>query len=167
MDKILTAENITKYFQHNCAVNNISFEVMRKDIIGILGPDGAGKTTLMRILTGVYGKYNGQIQLFGQSQADSSVKKRIGYVPQKFSLYENLSVLENMELVSALYSINSAEEIQKMLEATSLWEFKHRLAGKLSGGMKQKLALAAAVIHEPEILFLDEPTTCVDPVSRR
>lgn len=170
MNKIITAENLTKCFAGTKAVENLSLTVRRSEIMGIVGPDGAGKTTLMRMLAGIYGDYDGTVTVLGHAGNLEQIKEQIGYMPQQFSLYQNMSLLENMELMASLYSLTGSQaqnRIAYMLHFTGLWDFRERFAGKLSGGMKQKLALAAAVLHEPQILLLDEPTTGVDPVARR
>lgn len=169
-DKIITVEKLIKYYGKTQALNDISFSVSKGEIFGIVGPDGAGKTTLLRLLTGVLQQYEGNISVFACVNNAEQIKHRIGYMPQKFSLYQNMSVIENLQLIAALYDLpyqQSTHKIEKILRFVDLWEFKERFAGNLSGGMKQKLALAAAVLHEPEILFLDEPGTGVDPVARR
>lgn len=170
MNEVITAENVTKSFAGTKAVDGLSMQVCQGEIMGLVGPDGAGKTTLMRMLTGIYRDYSGSITVLGCADDLEQVKVQIGYMPQQFSLYQNMSLLENMELMASLYGLTSSqaqERIAYMLHFTGLWDFRKRFAGKLSGGMKQKLALAAAVLHEPQLLFLDEPTTGVDPVARR
>lgn len=168
---VLQAEHIGKNFGAVRAVDDVSLTLRRGTILGLVGPDGAGKTTLLRILTGVYGKYTGHLELAGRAGREiESLRGRLGYVPQRFSLYQDMTVLENLELLGALYGLRREQTLakaQEILNFTGLWQFRGRFAGQLSGGMKQKLALAAAVLHEPELLFLDEPTTGVDPAARR
>jgi len=166
---MITIDRVTKKFKQVVAVNNVSLEVKRGEIFGLVGPDGAGKTTMIRMLTGIMEATSGSIHVFG-SQNLEQVKSRFGYVPQKFSLCGDLTVMENIRVIGGLYG-ESRESIaalaSEILGFTKLLPFKDRLADNLSGGMKQKLALAAGLMHKPEIYFLDEPTTGVDPVSRR
>ena len=166
---MITIDRVTKKFKQVVAVNNVSLEVNQGEIFGLVGPDGAGKTTMIRMLTGIMEATSGSIKVLGSSDPEQ-VKSRFGYVPQKFSLYGDLTVMENIRLIGSLYG-ESKESItalaSEILGFTKLLPFKDRLADNLSGGMKQKLALAAGLMHKPEIYFLDEPTTGVDPVSRR
>ncbi|MDR3588348.1 MAG: ABC transporter ATP-binding protein [Negativicutes bacterium] len=166
---MIVLDRISKSFGATPAVTEISLEVKEGEIFGLVGPDGAGKTTVIRILTGVLSPSAGKLQVLGAANPEA-IKDQIGYVPQKFSLYGDLTVMENIHVMGALYG-QSATEIEKaardILNFTNLLPFKDRLADNLSGGMKQKLALAAGLMHKPKIYFLDEPTTGVDPVSRR
>lgn len=169
-EQVIYVEQLIKYYGDYLAIDKISFAVKKGEIFGIVGPDGAGKTTLLRLLTGVLQQYEGHILLFNEDNTSAAVKSRIGYMPQRFSLYKNMSVIENLQLMGALYGLdlkNAVARIENMLKFVGLWQFKDRFAGDLSGGMKQKLALSAAVLHQPKILFLDEPGTGVDPVARR
>lgn len=166
---IISMKGVSKSFARNIAVNNIDLQVTEGEILGLVGPDGAGKTTIMRMLTGIVDPERGEIQVLGSSNLES-IKGSIGYIPQKFSLYGDLTVMENINLLGALYGQTPAkiqELADTVLSFTKLLPFKDRLANNLSGGMKQKLALATGMMHRPRILFLDEPTTGVDPVSRR
>jgi len=163
---------ITKNFGAVEALRRISFDVKEGEIYGLVGPDGAGKTTLMRILTGIMSAGSGSATIGGVDviKDPESVKNIIGYMSQRFSLYGDLSVSENMEFYADLFEVPRKERekrIKKLLEFSKLGEFLNRRADVLSGGMKQKLGLSCALIHTPRILFLDEPTTGVDPVSRR
>lgn len=166
---MISLENVAKRFGATVAVNNISLRVNQGEIFGLVGPDGAGKTTIIRMLTGVLRPDSGAITVLGSGNIET-VKGDIGYVPQKFSLYGDLTVYENIRIIGALYG-RTDKEIEtlatEVLAFTKLLPFKDRLADNLSGGMKQKLALAAGLIHRPKLFFLDEPTTGVDPVSRR
>ncbi|MDR1007424.1 MAG: ATP-binding cassette domain-containing protein [Campylobacteraceae bacterium] len=167
---VISALNITKYFKNYAALSNISFSAKSGEITGIVGPDGAGKTTLVRLLTGLMDFNNGELEVLGRKMPDksSSFLEQIGYMPQKFGLYEDLSVIENLNLHASLQGIeNAPARINKLLEFTKLKSFKTRRAANLSGGMKQKLALACAVIKKPKVLLLDEPSTGVDPISRQ
>ncbi|MDR2635258.1 MAG: ATP-binding cassette domain-containing protein, partial [Campylobacteraceae bacterium] len=167
---VISASNITKYFKNYAALNNISFSAESGEITGIVGPDGAGKTTLVRLLTGLMDFDKGDLRVLNRKMPDKSsvFLEQIGYMPQKFGLYEDLSVLENLNLHASLQGVEHAPtRINKLLEFTKLKPFKTRRAGNLSGGMKQKLALACAVIKKPKVLLLDEPSTGVDPISRQ
>ncbi|MHC1717520.1 MAG: ATP-binding cassette domain-containing protein [Acidaminococcaceae bacterium] len=166
---MITIDSVTKKFKQVVAVNNVSLEVKQGEIFGLVGPDGAGKTTMIRMLTGIMDATSGSINVLGAADSEQ-VKSRFGYVPQKFSLYGDLTVMENIRVIGSLYGEskeNIAALASEILGFTNLLPFKDRLADNLSGGMKQKLALAAGLMHKPEIYFLDEPTTGVDPVSRR
>ena len=166
---MITIDRVTKKFKQVVAVNNVSLEVNQGEIFGLVGPDGAGKTTMIRMLTGIMEATSGSIKVLGSSDPEQ-VKSRFGYVPQKFSLYGDLTVMENIRVIGSLYGEpkeSIAALASEILGFTNLLPFKDRLADNLSGGMKQKLALAAGLMHKPEIYFLDEPTTGVDPVSRR
>ena len=166
---MITIDRVTKEFKQVLAVNNVSLEVNQGEIFGLVGPDGAGKTTMIRMLTGIMEATSGSINVLGSADPEQ-VKSRFGYVPQKFSLYGDLTVMENIRVIGSLYGEpkeSIAALASEILGFTNLLPFKDRLADNLSGGMKQKLALAAGLMHKPEIYFLDEPTTGVDPVSRR
>ena len=151
-------------------MDDISFNVESKEVFGIVGPDGAGKTTLIRMLCGLAEPDKGTAKILGYDllKQKSQIKNNIGYLSQKFSLYQDLTVDENIEFFAELHGVKHFKERRnELLEFTRLTNFRKFLAGKLSGGMKQKLALACTLIHKPKIIFLDEPTTGVDPVSRR
>ncbi|VBB06353.1 abc transporter [Lucifera butyrica] len=166
---MIRLNNISKQFGSLTAVDGISLTVNKGEIFGLVGPDGAGKTTTIRMITGLLDPSGGTLTLLG-SQAPETVKGRLGYVPQKFSLYGDLTVMENIRVIGSLYGASSArvtELAREILTFTNLLPFQDRLADNLSGGMKQKLALAAGLMHKPDVFFLDEPTTGVDPVSRR
>lgn len=166
---MIKLEQVIKKFGKITAVDNISIEVREGEIFGLVGPDGAGKTTTMRMITGILDKTAGQILVLDRERLEE-IKGHIGYVPQKFSLYGDLTVMENIRLIGALYGAARSEvdrRAEEILTFTNLVAFKDRLGDNLSGGMKQKLALAAGLMHKPKIFFLDEPTTGVDPVSRR
>ena len=168
----IRTENLLKSFGDYRAIDNLDLDIKRGEIYGLVGPDGAGKTTLMRLLTAIMEPDSGQAWVAGHSVVTESerVKEKIGYMSQRFGLYEDLTVIENIIFYADLYDVprkERPERIERLLGFSNLTPFKARLAGKLSGGMKQKLGLACALIHTPEILFLDEPTNGVDPVSRR
>jgi ABC-2 type transport system ATP-binding protein len=162
--------NLSKSFDGVSAVDDISFDVQKGEMFGLVGPDGAGKTTTIRNLCGLITPDSGNISLMGIDikTRKKEAQNKIGYLSQRFSLYGDLSIDENIEFFADIHGVkNYAERRNELLEFTRLTPFRDRPADKLSGGMKQKLALACSLIHRPEILFLDEPTTGVDPVSRR
>jgi ABC-2 type transport system ATP-binding protein len=168
----ITAKSLRKSFLDTIAVHDLSFSVTAGSILAVVGPDGAGKTTLLRILAGILDQDAGEISYFGDDYRHEfeSKKSHIGYMPQRFGLYEDLTVQENIDFFADLFSVKGEERrtrIKRLLEFSRMDPFTDRLAGKLSGGMKQKLGLACALIHNPKILLLDEPTNGVDPVSRR
>jgi len=163
---------LRKSFGAVCAVRDLSFEVHGGEIFGLVGPDGAGKTTTLRMLAGVLSPESGSISVAGCDAVrdPESAKHHLSYMPQRFGLYEDLTVDENIRFYADLFGVESRERQQqaaRLLGAAGMSEFRSRLAGKLSGGMKQKLGLVCALIHTPKVLLLDEPTTGVDPVSRR
>ncbi|MCX5749876.1 MAG: ABC transporter ATP-binding protein [Candidatus Saganbacteria bacterium] len=168
----IQTKNLTKKFKNTIAVNNLDLNVPSGVIFGLIGPDGGGKTTTIRLLCGLYKIDGGSASLLGIDVAKESekVKDSIGYMSQKFSLYGDLSVEENLDFFADIHLV-PRQEVEKrkkeLLEFSRLEKFKDRPAQKLSGGMKQKLALACTLIHTPKVLFLDEPTTGVDPISRR
>lgn len=169
---LVSAKNITKSFNNLNAINGINLEVMKGKITGLVGPDGAGKTTLIRLMTGLLVQDSGELNVLGFDMPKHSkeVQSLIGYMPQKFGLYEDLSVEENLNLYANLQSIDKKTQqhrIDELLNFTSLFDFKSFLASELSGGMKQKLGLACALIKKPKLLLLDEPGVGVDPISRR
>lgn len=168
--QIISASNLEKTFTDNTnAIKKINFSIFSGKIIGIVGPDGAGKTTLIRMLTGLLAPTFGELKVlnYNMPNTSSDFLQQIGYMPQKFGLYEDLTVYENLKLYSDLQNIeNSNSRIDELLTFTSLKKFQDRLAGKLSGGMKQKLGLACALIKKPKLLLLDEPGVGVDPISR-
>ena len=163
---------LTRKFGELTAVNDLSIEIEEGEIFGLVGPDGAGKTTSMRLLTGILEPTAGEAWVYGRNIAKEAevLKDNIAYMSQRFGLYEDLKVRENINFYADVFCVATAgreEKIDKLLGFSGLMPFKERFAGKLSGGMKQKLGLACALIHTPKVLFLDEPTNGVDPVSRR
>jgi ABC-2 type transport system ATP-binding protein len=163
-------KNLERSFDTIKAVDGLSLNVIKGEMFGLVGPDGAGKTTTIRIMCGLLQSDKGSVNLLGLDLKNhiKQVQHRIGYLSQKFSLYEDLTVDENIEFFADIHGVKDFKPARDiLLEFTRLLPFRKRVAGKLSGGMKQKLALACCLIHKPEILFLDEPTTGVDPVSRR
>jgi ABC-2 type transport system ATP-binding protein len=169
----IKAVNLTRKFGGLTAVNNLNIEVQEGEIFGLVGPDGAGKTTTMRLLTGILDPTSGEGWVYNKDikKEAESLKDNIAYMSQRFGLYEDLTVIENINFYADVYCVPHGKErderIEKLLGFSGLTPFKGRLAGKLSGGMKQKAGLACALIHTPKVLFLDEPTNGVDPVSRR
>lgn len=166
----ITLNNITKSYKKVTAVENISFDVKQGELFGLIGPDGAGKTTLFRILTTLLFADKGQATVAGYDVVKDYTKIRnsVGYMPGKFSLYQDLTVEENLEFFATIFGTTVEENYDLIKDIyVQIEPFKKRRAGKLSGGMKQKLALSCALIHKPKVLFLDEPTTGVDPVSRK
>ena len=152
------------------AVSEMDFSVDRGEMFGIVGPDGAGKTTLIRLLCGILTPSAGTAKILGLDLLNNTeeLKRHIGYLSQRFSLYSDLTIDENIEFIAEIHEVKGYQARRdELLEFTRLTPFRTRLADKLSGGMKQKLALACTLIHKPDIIFLDEPTTGVDPVSRR
>ena len=172
MTPAVRAEGLSKAFGHERAVDGVSFEAMPGELFGLVGPDGAGKSTLLRMLAGVLRPTSGEAEVFGTSvvRDPERVKTEIAYMSQRFGLYSDLTVLENLSFYADLYEVPRTERaarLERLFQFSSLKPFSHRLAGKLSGGMKQKLGLSCALIHEPRLLLLDEPTFGVDPISRR
>ena len=169
---MIRTDSLTRRFGELTAVDRLSFEVKPGELFGLVGPDGAGKTTTLRMLAGVLRPTEGDALLDGISVArePERVKHQIAYMSQRFGLYADLTVLENLEFYADLYRVPRAERparMERLFQFSNLGPFKDRLAGKLSGGMKQKLGLSCALVHQPRILLLDEPTFGVDPVSRR
>ncbi|MGI9531960.1 ABC transporter ATP-binding protein [Lutimonas sp.] len=168
--KVVSVHDIKKSYQQVQALKGVSFEVEKGEIFGIIGPDGAGKTSLFRILTTLLLADSGHATVDGNDVVKDykKIRQKVGYMPGKFSLYQDLTVEENLKIFATLFG-TSIEENYHLVEAiySQIEPFKNRKAGALSGGMKQKLALSCALIHQPVVLFLDEPTTGVDPVSRK
>lgn len=166
----LTITSVSKTFGDITAVDDVTLSVHRGEMFALVGPDGSGKTTTIRMLCGIVPPTGGELRVLGfdVQKQKNDVKKRIGYLSQKFSLYGDLTIDENIEFFAEIHGMyDYTIRRNELLEFTRLTPFRDRLAEKLSGGMKQKLALACTLIHTPDIIFLDEPTTGVDPVSRR
>ena len=168
----IQAEHLTRKFGPVTAVDRLNLSVEKGEIFGLVGPDGSGKTTIMRLFSGILRPTSGEAWILGHSVSREAepLKERIGYMAQRFALYGDLTVMENIHFYADLYNVSKKERtprIERLLSFSNLSPFKERLAQNLSGGMKQKLGLACALVHTPEILFLDEPTNGVDPVSRR
>lgn len=168
----IQTENLTRKFGAVTAVHHLNLSVRRGEIFGLVGPDGAGKTTIMRLLSGILSPTEGDALVLGHSitrQAEL-IKEKVGYMAQRFALYGDLTVMENIQFYADLYDVPKKERrprIERLLAFSNLAPFQDRLAQNLSGGMKQKLGLVCALVHTPQILLLDEPTNGVDPVSRR
>jgi ABC-2 type transport system ATP-binding protein len=171
-ESVIDIEQLSKRYGEVCALQSVSLKVERGERFGLIGPDGAGKTTLLRILTTLldYEKGEAKVLGFSVSRESSRIRSSIGYMPQRFSLYPDLTVEENLLFFSDLFQVPKIERIRRtteLMEFSRLTPFMKRRADHLSGGMKQKLALCCALIHTPSLLILDEPTTGVDPLSRR
>jgi ABC-2 type transport system ATP-binding protein len=169
---VIEARGLTKRFGDVAAVDGLDLAVRRGEIFGLLGPDGAGKTTTIRMLCAIMDPTEGTARVagFDTVREPEKIKERIGYMPQQFSLYGDLTVLENLIFFADIFGVGRREReerIERLLAFSRLTEFQDRRAAHLSGGMQKKLALACTLIHRPEVIFLDEPTTGVDPVSRR
>ena len=172
MDPAITARDLTRRFGAVTAVDCLNLEVAPGETFGLVGPDGAGKTTTLRMLCSLVNPTSGEATVAGYNPVRSpqQVKDQIGYMAQRFGLYSDLTVAENMAFYADLFGIPDQERAdleQRLMDMTRMAPFRDRPAGKLSGGMKQKLALMCTLLHKPRILFLDEPTNGVDPVSRR
>jgi ABC-2 type transport system ATP-binding protein len=172
MDYIIETERLSRRFGNVFAVRDVSLTVKRGEIFAVLGPNGAGKSTTIRMLCGILDPSGGRGTVVGYDVATQAeqIKRRIGYMTQRFSLYEDLSVGENLAFYAGIYGVPRAvrkQRVRTVLEGAGLMDRKDQIAGTLSGGWKQRVALASATIHEPPLLFLDEPTAGVDPVSRR
>ncbi|MCL2917329.1 ABC transporter ATP-binding protein [Shewanella litorisediminis] len=168
----IETRGMTRQFGALKAVDGVDLAIPRGSIYGFLGPNGCGKSTSIRMLTGLLKPTSGDIRVLGEplKGAEEKLRRRIGYMTQKFSLYENLTVLENLSFVARIYGLQGRQAKDRIAQLLSLYSLAGRegqMAGSMSGGQKQRLALAAATIHEPELLFLDEPTSAVDPENRR
>ena len=169
---MILAQQLSKSFGQNLAVDNVSLQVAPGEIYGLVGPDGAGKTTLIRLLCGALRLESGAAEVMGCSilEAPEQARAQIGYLPQRFSMYEDLTVEENVRFFSEVRGLDRQDwkpRSREILSFVGLNEFSDRRAGRLSGGMKQKLGLAVALVHRPKVLLLDEPTTGVDPITRQ
>ena len=171
-EQIIYTENLTKQFGDFKAVNNISFEVSKGEIFGFLGANGAGKTTAMKMLTGLLHPTSGKASVAGFDvfKEAEKIKRNIGYMSQKFSLYEDLTVRENIRFYAGIYGLSNSQiktKTSELVERLQLQSVQDTLIGSLPLGWKQKLAFSVAILHDPKIVFLDEPTGGVDPVTRR
>jgi ABC-2 type transport system ATP-binding protein len=170
-EPIISARGLTRAFEDRVAVDDVTFDVYPGTILGVVGPSGSGKTTTVRMLTGTLGRTSGEITVLGEDPMHFSrrTRGRIAYMPQLFSLYEDLSAQENVGFVAALYGIGPFKRrklIRRALDVVDLTEARHRLARDLSGGMQRRLELACALVHSPDVLFVDEPTAGIDPLLR-
>jgi ABC-2 type transport system ATP-binding protein len=170
-DAIAWARGLTKRFGDRAAVEDLNFDIPRKSIFGFIGPSGSGKTTTIRLLTGIYKPTEGEVQVLGRkpSRFNKRYREKLGYLTQSFVLYPDLTVWENLNFVASIYGVpyNRAQRLENLLGFVELTPDRDKLARNLSGGMQRRLALAATLIHQPELLFLDEPTAGIDPVLRR
>ncbi len=168
----IETHNLTKRFDSTTAVEGLDLSVAQGELFGLIGPDGAGKTTTLRMLAAIMDPTEGGAQVLGRDTvaAAEAIKEEIGYMSQRFGLYPDLTVAENIHFYADVYGVSKkerAQKIERLLAFSNLAPFRGRHAGNLSGGMKQKLGLVCALVHTPKLLFLDEPTNGVDPVSRR
>lgn len=171
-EPVIITNNLTRSFKNVTAVDGLDLAVGRGEIFGLVGPDGAGKTTTIRMLCAIMDPTGGSARVAGFDTVaePEQIKRRIGYMAQRFNLYGDLSVVENLDFFADVFQVRGRERRERqerLLEFARLTEFRQRRAAHLSGGMQKKLALACTLVHQPEIIFLDEPTTGVDPVSRR
>ncbi len=171
-EPIISARDVSRAFDGRLVVDSLSFDVAPGTILGVVGPSGSGKTTTVRMLTGTLGRNQGEIRVLGEDpwRFSRRTRGRIAYMPQLFSLYEDLSAQENVGFVAALYGIGPFKRrplIRRALEVVELYDARHRLARDLSGGMQRRLELACALVHSPDVLFVDEPTAGIDPVLRK
>ncbi len=169
--EIICARHLTKRFGDEVAVRDLSFSVPKGLIFGFIGPSGSGKTTTIRMLTGTYSPTEGEATVLGHrpSEFDRSIRERIGYMPQMFSLYPHLSVWENMNFAASLYGValfDRNDRLNELLDFVELSKHKSKLVRDLSGGMRRRLSLAATLVQDPDLIFLDEPTAGIDPVLR-
>jgi len=172
MNAAITADHLTIRFGSFTAVDNVSFSVNRGEIFGFLGPNGSGKTTIIKALCGLITPFSGTGTILGMDilKDASLIKEKIGYMSQKFGLYEDLTVAENIDFYASIYGIRGDQALKRKTEVvtlTGISPYMDRRAAQLSGGWKQRLALACAIIHSPQVVFLDEPTAGIDPVARR
>tara|TARA_R110001583_G_scaffold1152_17_gene9619 strand:+ start:11271 stop:12233 length:963 start_codon:yes stop_codon:yes gene_type:complete len=169
---VIEANNLTRKFGAMTAVSSLNLQVEKQRIYGFLGPNGSGKTTAIRLFTGLLKPSAGNVNVLGCNLPEDAEKLRrqIGYMTQKFSLYDDLTIKENMQFIARIYGLTAKEQKVRLDELTSIYQLtklNNQLSGSLSGGQKQRLALACAVMHKPKLLFLDEPTSAVDPENRR
>lgn len=172
MNTVINVAGLTKKFGSFTAVDGVDMSIQSRQVYGFLGPNGSGKTTVIRMMCGLLEPTDGNIEVLGMRvpQQTEQIRRQVGYMTQKFSLYGDLSVIQNMRFMARIMGVYGRKmnlRINELLERFKLDSFRHRMAGSLSGGQKRRLALAAAVIHQPRVLLLDEPTSEVDPNTRR
>jgi len=172
MPPVIAAVDLSRRFGSFTAVDSVNFEIQEGDIFGFLGPNGSGKTTLIRMLCGLLRPTAGRATVMGYDtvRGSENIKRHIGYMSQQFSLYVDLTVMENLKFHARVYGIPRGERmdrIEEVINIVGIGDFRKRLAGALSGGWRQRLALACALVHRPQLMFLDEPTAGIDPVARR
>ena len=172
MTAIIEADHLTIHFGSFTAVGDVSFKIDKGELFGFLGPNGAGKTTIIKALCGLLKPTEGTGRILGMDirKEASEIRRHVGYMSQRFGLYEDLTVAENMEFYAGVYGLSAhraAERTRELQTLTGIEPYMHRHAGQLSGGWKQRLALACSIIHSPQVVFLDEPTAGIDPVARR
>jgi ABC-type multidrug transport system ATPase subunit len=172
VENVVTAQGLTRRFGAFTAVDHLNLRIQEGDIFGFLGPNGSGKTTLIRMLCGLLRPSEGEARVLGHDVMSGSeqIKRAIGYMSQQFSLYADLSVMENLHFYASIYGLRGAHaraRIEEVIRIVGIDAYRRQFAGKLSGGWKQRLALACALVHEPRLMFLDEPTAGIDPVARR
>jgi ABC-2 type transport system ATP-binding protein len=171
MDAVVLVDRASKRFGDDVALDGVSVAVPEGTILGIIGPSGAGKTTLVRLMTGALTPTDGEIRVMGEdpSRFKRRTRERIGYMPQQFALYPDLTARENVDFVASLFGLlwwRRRRRTRQVLELVDLWKVRNRHAGRLSGGMQRRLELASALVHDPAVLFLDEPTAGIDPLLR-
>ncbi len=170
MDVVIEFRDVVAGYGSHKVLDGLTLSVPGQGVVGIVGPDGAGKTTFARVCLGLVVPWDGSVSVLGLEPGDGRLKERVGYLPQQLQVLGHLTVAENLEYFAALSELprrKAAERSEALLQATGLAQFRTRLAERLSGGMRQKLALSCAIIHEPELVLLDEPSTGLDPISRR
>ncbi|WP_017023692.1 ABC transporter ATP-binding protein, partial [Vibrio rumoiensis] len=165
---VIHTEKLRRDFGELVAIDSLDLTIRKGEIYGFLGPNGSGKTTAIRMLTGLIKPTSGHIDVLGHSlpQDAEKLRMKIGYMTQKFSLYDDLTVLENLRFIARIYGLNANQQKQRINELLNIYGLDQRskqMAGSMSGGQKQRLSLAASTLHQPDILFLDEPTSAVDP----
>ncbi len=170
-DAVVQAHNLTKRFDDLVAVDDVTFEIPAGTIFGFIGPSGCGKTTTVRLLTGIYRPTSGSARVLGEfpQRFDKRDREKIGYMPQLFALYPDLTIWENLNFAASIYGVtfNRSKRLNELLEFVELAEYKDKLVRRISGGMQRRLSLTASLVHQPKLLFLDEPTGGIDPVLRR
>ncbi len=168
-EAVIVVDQLSRHFGDFVAVNRISFEVRQGEIVGYLGPNGSGKTTSLRMLLGLLAPTEGRATVFGFDayRESEQVRARVGYMSQKFAIYDDLTVRENIQFYGGVYGITDRTRIDETIEQVGLAEHKKTITRELSGGWRQRLALGIALVHQPRLLFLDEPTSGVDPTARR